>query len=62
MTHSESLSLVETSFEYIEQQENAAPAILMTQKKWRNIANKKKSLTNYKFYLTNYQEFLESTI
>ncbi|GBN18678.1 hypothetical protein AVEN_129450-1 [Araneus ventricosus] len=40
ITHSESLSSIEKTIEYIEQQEEATPTILMTLTKWSNIAEK----------------------
>ncbi|GBN92927.1 hypothetical protein AVEN_15945-1 [Araneus ventricosus] len=42
ITHSEGISSIENTIEYIEQQEEATPRILMTLTRWRNIAAKKR--------------------
>ncbi|GBN11155.1 hypothetical protein AVEN_40573-1 [Araneus ventricosus] len=46
ITHSEGLSSIEKTIEYIELQEEDTPTILMTLTKWRNIAVKKRLLSH----------------
>ncbi|GBM49349.1 Jerky -like [Araneus ventricosus] len=59
IAHSEGLSSIEKTIEYIEQQEEVTPTNLMTLTKWRNIAAKK-LLSSHK--QKNIKDFFKSTI